>query len=73
MCLAQEHNTVTPVRFQHAPPRSRVKHSSTVRPYTIMNMKLRGEVEREEFLFGRKVAVFKETDYNTIMDALQRV
>ena len=29
MCLAQGHNTVTPVRLKHAAPQSRVKHSTT--------------------------------------------
>ena len=29
MCLAQGHNTVTPVRLEPAAPRSRVKHSTT--------------------------------------------
>ena len=29
MCLAQEHNTVTPVRLERAAPRSQVKHSTT--------------------------------------------
>ena len=29
MCLAQGHNTVTPVRLEPAAPRSRVKHSIT--------------------------------------------
>ena len=29
MCLAQGHNTVTPVRLVPAAPRSRVKHSTT--------------------------------------------
>ena len=29
MCLAQGHNTVTPVRLQPAAPRSGVKHSTT--------------------------------------------
>ena len=29
MCLAQGHNTVTPVRLEPAPPRSRVMHSTT--------------------------------------------
>ena len=29
MCLAQVHNTVTPVRLEPAAPRSRVKHSTT--------------------------------------------
>ena len=29
MCLAQGHNTVTPVRLKPAAPRSRVKHTTT--------------------------------------------
>ena len=29
MCLAQGHNTVTPVRLEPAASRSRVKHSTT--------------------------------------------
>ena len=29
MCLAQGHNAVTPVRFEPAAPRSRLKHSTT--------------------------------------------
>ena len=29
MCLAQEHNTVPPVRIEPAAPRSRVEHSTT--------------------------------------------
>ena len=29
MCLAQGHNTVTPVRIEPAAPLSRVKHSTT--------------------------------------------
>ena len=29
MCLAQGHNTVTPVRLESAAPLSRVKHSTT--------------------------------------------
>ena len=29
MCLAQGHNTMTPVRLEPAAPRSRVKHSTT--------------------------------------------
>ena len=29
MCLAQEHNTVTPARLQPTAPWSRVKHSTT--------------------------------------------
>ena len=29
MCLAQGHNTVTPVRLKPAAPLSRVKHSTT--------------------------------------------
>ena len=29
MCLAQKHNTVTPVRLEPAAPLSRVKHSTT--------------------------------------------
>ena len=29
MCLAQDHNTVTPVRLEPAAPRTRVKHSTT--------------------------------------------
>ena len=29
MCLAQRHTAVTPVRFEPATPRSRVKHSTT--------------------------------------------
>ena len=32
MCLAQGHNTVTPVRLEHAALGSRVKHSTTVLP-----------------------------------------
>ena len=29
MCLAQGHKVATPVRFEHAAPRSQVKHSTT--------------------------------------------
>ena len=29
MCLAQEHNAVTPVRLEPVAPRSQVKHSTT--------------------------------------------
>ena len=35
MCLAQEHDTVTPVRLEPAAPLSRVKHSTTVLPTNI--------------------------------------
>ena len=35
MCLAQEHNAVTSVRFKPAAPQSRVKHSTTSRMNTV--------------------------------------
>ena len=36
MCLAQEHNAVTPVKHKPADPWSRVKHSSTEPLHSIM-------------------------------------
>ena len=38
MCLAQGHNTVTPVRLEPAAPRSRVKHSTTERLCSLVNV-----------------------------------
>ena len=36
MCLAQGHNTVTPVRLEFAAPQSLVKHSTTESLHTLM-------------------------------------
>ena len=39
MCLAKDHNAVTPVRLEPAAPRSRVKHSTT-EPLRSLNVKI---------------------------------
>ena len=44
MCLAQEHNAVTPVRLKPATPQSQVKHSTIEDPdemlhYTVIGLK----------------------------------
>ena len=38
MCLAQGHNTVTPVRLESVAPRSRVEHSTTEQLCSLVNV-----------------------------------
>ena len=45
MCLAQGHNTVTPVRLEPSAPRSSVKHSTTEPLCSLLG---RNEKETEE-------------------------
>ena len=60
MCLAQGHNTVTPVRFEPAALRSRVKHSTTEPLRSLPNVMLNKENGNSEHIvkkstFGERV------------------